>query len=167
MATDQLILGSSIFDKWFCMATITRFEDLEIWQLARKLSHDIYVKSQQGTFAKDFPLRDQINSSSGSVSDNIAEGFERGENKEFVQFLSFAKGSSGECRSQVYRALDRGHITTEAFDDLNERLLLVARKIGSFMKYLQGSEVRGIKFRRGKIGSAQPETSNPKPEIGT
>ncbi len=81
------------------MATIHRFEDLEIWQKGRTLCNAIYPLTLNGSFEKDFKLRDQINGSSGSVMDNIAEGFERDGKNEFRQFLSIAKGSCGEVRS--------------------------------------------------------------------
>ena len=93
------------------MATIKRFEDLEIWQKARVLCNTIYPLTITGSFERDFKLRDQINGSSGSVMDNIAEGFELDGKNEFRQFLSISKGSCGEVRSQLYRALDRNHIT--------------------------------------------------------
>src|SRR6188768_2055489 len=101
------------------MATITQFEDMEIWQQAREICKDVYMVSSKGAFAKDFELVRQINRSSGSCMDNIAEGFERDGNKEFGQFLSISKGSIGETRSQLYRALDRGHITQVEFDALS------------------------------------------------
>ncbi len=80
------------------MATISRFEDLEIWQLARQQANEIWLVYNEGPFAKDFELKNQINAASGSVMDNIAEGFERSGNKEFVHFLLIAKGSNGEVR---------------------------------------------------------------------
>ena len=100
------------------MAHYTTFEDLPIWQKARDICRDVYRSTQLGSFSKDFALKDQINRSSGSCMDNIAEGFERDGNREFKQFLSISKGSIGETRSQLYRALDRGHITQEDFDRL-------------------------------------------------
>ncbi len=95
------------------MATIKRFEDLEIWQMARQLCKEIFDLTFHEKFMKDFSLKDQIRRSSGSIMDNIAEGFERGGNKEFKQFLSIAKGSSGETKSQLYRAYDRNYFTGE------------------------------------------------------
>ena len=83
------------------MATITKFEDLEIWKLAREQANQIYKLTQDGGFSKDFELKNQINKSSGSVMDNIAEGFERFTNKEFAKFLIISKGSNGEVRSQL------------------------------------------------------------------
>lgn len=94
------------------MATIKRFEDLEIWQLAREISRDVYDITRKDSIKHDFSLIDQLRRSSGSIMDNIAEGFERDGNKEFVQFLSYAKGSAGETRSQLYRAVDQKYIET-------------------------------------------------------
>src|SRR6185436_5519614 len=102
------------------MATITRFEDLECWQIARKLSQLINKYTLYSSFATDFGLKNQINNSSGSVMDNIAEGFERGGRKEFVQFLGFAKGSAGEVRSQLYRAHNKKHINENEFKEAYE-----------------------------------------------
>lgn len=85
---------------------IDRFEDLEIWKEARELCKFVFELTSIEIFNKDFKFRDQIRSSSGSIMDNIAEGFERGGNKEFIQFLYISKGSCGETRSQAYRAFD-------------------------------------------------------------
>jgi four helix bundle protein len=130
------------------MATVTRFEDLEIWKLARELAKDIfYTYTMSAAFFKDYGLRDQMNRSSGSIMDNIAEGFERNGRKEFLNFLSIAKGSCGEIRSQLHRALDRNYILQEHFDDLCKKAELLGRKIGAFIKYLTISPHKGAKFR--------------------
>lgn len=95
------------------MATIKRFEDLQIWQDARALSIKIFEVTQLDLFARDFRFCSQIRSAAGSVMDNIAEGFERGSQFEFINFLSFSKGSAGEVRSQLYRAADYNYIELE------------------------------------------------------
>lgn len=128
------------------MATITRLEDLEIWQLARELHKFVFNVSSQEPFCRDFKLRDQIRGSSGSVMDNIAEGFERDGNKEFCQFLSVAKGSCGECRSQSYRARDDEYITDEEFHMLLRRTDEISRKIYKFSEHLKQSEFKGLKY---------------------
>ena len=130
------------------MSTITRFEDLEVWQLARLLANKMYQLSQTGDFNKDYKLRDQINGSSGSVMDNIAEGFERKGNREFIQFLSIARGSVGETRSQLYRMLDRKYISESEFDQLIDQTIEITKKLSGLIKYLNGSSMKGTKFIR-------------------
>src|SRR5665647_1160406 len=133
--------------KWHSMSTINKFEDLEVWKVARELCHDIFKLTLQDAFSKDFGLTDQIRGSSGSVMDNIAEGFERDGTKEFVQFLSISKGSCGECRSQLYHALDRKYITTEQFELLSQKTIDLGRKISNLMIYLRNSDIKGNKFK--------------------
>jgi four helix bundle protein len=103
------------------MATIRRFEDLEIWQLARMQTNDFHQLVKKTMLAKDFELRNQMDASCGSVMDCIAEGFERSGNAEFKNFLIIAKGSNGEFRSQLYRCFDRQHITQSTFDELYQK----------------------------------------------
>ncbi|WP_396192927.1 four helix bundle protein [Flavobacterium sp.] len=130
------------------MATITTFEELDIWQLGREICQDVWDKFENSALGKDFELKNQMNRSSGSIMDNIAEGFERNGRKEFIQFLSYSKGSCGELRSQLYRAFDRKHITEEEFEFLKEKTITESKKIGSFMSYLVKSENNGSKFNK-------------------
>jgi len=129
------------------MAKIEQFEDIEAWKLARESTKLIYAVSSSGDFARDFGLRDQIRRSSVSILSNIAEGFERDGDKEFIRFLSIAKGSCAEARAQQYVALDQGYITREVFDKTFGSLLETGKRIGGFMKYLQQSELKGPKYR--------------------
>ncbi len=129
------------------VATINRFEDLGIWQEARELCK--WVASNSGVLAEKhlFRLKDQIEGSSGSVMDNIAEGFERSGKKEFIQYLIIAKGSVGEFRSQIYRLLDNAVISeSEANAKISESFSL-NRKIGGFIKYLKNSDYNGWKLK--------------------
>ena len=121
------------------MATITKFEDLEIWQLARVQTNDFDKLVETISLSKDFELRNQVNASSGSVMDCIAEGFERSGNSEFKNFLIIAKGSNGEFRSQLYRCVDRKHIVQEKFDVLYAKNVTLGNKMMSFITYLQNS----------------------------
>jgi four helix bundle protein len=130
------------------MATIHRFEDIEAWKKGRELRRAVYRHSKRGEFARDFALKDQIRRAAISITSNIAEGFERGGNREFVQFLSTAKGSCGEVRDQLYVALDEAYITETEFKSLQESCFEVGRLIAGFMAYLSRSEIRGEKFRK-------------------
>ncbi|MDD5138629.1 MAG: four helix bundle protein [Verrucomicrobiales bacterium] len=129
------------------MAKIERFENLISWQKARELNRLVYGASRNSAFAKDFGLRDQIRSASISIMSNIAEGFERGGDKEFLQFLSIAKGSCGEVRAQLYAALDENYLTSEQFKVICDRCVEVSRLISGFMTYLRRSELKGSKFK--------------------
>ncbi len=126
---------------------IERFEELDIWQDARELCNVIKDLCNNDLFSKDFTLRNQLLSSSGSIMDNIAEGYERGGNKELIQFLFIAKGSCGEARSQVYRALDFGYITIEESERVIELLMTISKKLSGFISYLKKSELKGIKYK--------------------
>ena len=129
------------------MATIKTFEDLELWQVARKFSKMVYRLTQGELFSKDFSLKDQIRRSSGSMMDNPAEGFERGGRKEFVQFLVIAKGSAGEARAQLIRALDQKYISQEEFE---EGIILAkhfSSKTQRLIEYLNKSEVKGVRYK--------------------
>jgi four helix bundle protein len=128
------------------MATIKRFEDLEIWLEARRLSNEIILISKNTDLNRDFKLKEQIKGSSGSVMDNIAEGFERNGNAELRQFLSIAKGSAGESRSQLYRVFDNEYITQERLTVLVSEYEKLSIKIHNFITYLNKKDFKGTKF---------------------
>ena len=128
------------------MATINTFEELEIWILSREICQDVWDIFERTALGKDYELKNQMNRSSGSIMDNIAEGFERNGRREFINFLSYSKGSCGELRSQLYRAFDRKYITKEEFEFLKEKTITESKKIGSFMSYLLKSDNKGSKF---------------------
>ncbi len=132
------------------MATIKRFEDLEAWQKARELSNYIYEITNESIFSKDYDLRGQIRRSSGSVMDNIAEGFERGGKGEFIQFLGMAKGSAGEVKSQLYRALDREYITQPTFVHLYSLTDQIGKMIQGLIGYLNNTAIKGSKYKKEK-----------------
>lgn len=129
------------------MAKINKFEDLEIWQKARELCQYVELLIQTTQLKTNYSLNAQIDRSSGSVMDNIAEGFERNGNKEFIQFLSIAKGSAGEVKSQSYRAFDKKLISEEQHLKLNEMTEIEKNKIGAMMNYLSNCEIKGLKYK--------------------
>jgi four helix bundle protein len=129
------------------MPRIQRFEDLEAWKIARWISREVYSLSRSGRLASDFGLRDQMRRASVSIMSNIAEGFERDGDREFLNFLSIAKGSAGEVRSLLYVALDAGYISEEEFSTVCDRLAECARVIAGLSKYLRQSDLKGAKFR--------------------
>ena len=129
------------------MTTFKSFEEIEAWQKSRELTRAIYAVSNKDLFSKDFGLRDQIRRASVSIMSNIAEGFERGGRGEFLQFLSVAKGSAGEVRSQLYVGLDHDYISKETFDRLFALASETSRMIGGLMNYLRKTKVKGVKYK--------------------
>ena len=122
------------------------FEELDVWKLAREICNETWELMENTSLGNDYSLKNQINASSGSIMDNVAEGFERNGNREFIQFLSIAKASCGELRSQLYRCLDRKHISKEQFDGIFSKTIAEGKKIGAFMAYLKKSERKGAKY---------------------
>jgi len=116
---------------------ITKFEDLKIWQIALKITKEIYDITSKKEFSKDFSLRDQIRRAIISVSSNIVEGFEKNNNNEFIRFLKIAKGSIGEVRNQLYIALAVKYIEQDEFDKLNNELIELANQVGKLISYLE------------------------------
>jgi four helix bundle protein len=130
------------------MAIVLRFEELEIWQQARDICKKIRKITEASiSFSKDFSLKSQILRSSGSVMDNIAEGFERNGKKEFINFLYIAKGSLGEVRSQIHRSFDAEHIEKTEYDAFIEECYNLSGKIAHFISYLSRSEFKGTKMK--------------------
>jgi four helix bundle protein len=129
------------------MATIKKFEDIEAWQRARVLCQKINQVAIETPLSKDYKLKDQINGSSGSVMDNIAEGFGRGGNTEFIQFLEIANGSVNEVQSQLYRILDRNYIHQSLFDELYSITEEIKGKLLRLINYLKTSGIRGPKYK--------------------
>jgi len=115
---------------------IERFEDIEAWQIAREVCGAVYALAASSGLGKDFSLKDQMIRSSGSIMDNIAEGFDGGTNREFIRFLQYAKRSCSELQSQLYRCLDQRYCTTDQFDSLYAHANLTRNKIGAFINYL-------------------------------
>jgi four helix bundle protein len=129
------------------MGTFRKFEDITAWQKAGELTKLVYEITKDGSFLKDFGLKDQIRRAAVSMMSNIAEGFDRGGRKEFIQFLSIAKGSTGEVKNQLYIALDQNYITKDLFDKTFFLAEEVNRLIFSLIKYLGNTEIKGIKYK--------------------
>ena len=129
------------------MSKVTRFEDLITWQKARELTNTTLALTKSDQFSRDYAFKDQLCRAVISVPASIAEGFERDSNREFVNFLSIAKGSAGEVRSLLYLALDLDYISSEQMDDAMALSTETARLIGGSIRYIQGSNKRGWKFK--------------------
>jgi four helix bundle protein len=129
------------------MPTIKKVEDIEAWKKARELTRAVYNCSKVEPFSKDFALRDQMRRAAVSVMSNIAEGFERGGTKEFVQFLGIAKGSAGEVEAQLFVALDQRYISEGEFARLRDLAISTKRLIGGLMSYLRQSGMKGEKYK--------------------
>ena len=129
------------------MNRIEKFEDIIAWQKARELTREVYKCTRVGAFTRDHGLKDQIQRASISTMANVAEGYERGGDKEFIQFLSNSKGSCGEVKSHLYVALDQGYLAPANFDQLYGQASEVSRLLSGFMTYLRESDLRGRKYR--------------------
>jgi len=129
------------------MATIKRFQDLECWQLARVICQKVNTIITTTSLQKNYKLRDQIDGSSGSIMDNIAEGFGRLGNKEFCNFLTIASASCNETQSQLIRIFDKEIIDQKTFDDINHLVDSCRTKIFNLLDYLMKCEATGIKFK--------------------
>src|SRR5512132_230357 len=125
---------------------VKQFEDLEVWQEARRLTQTVYRLTKAEKFSKDFALRDQVQRAAVSVMSNIAEGFERGGNQEFIQFLYVAKASCGEVRSQLYVALDQSYVAPKDCDDASKSFRRLSIMISNLIDYLKRSGLKGSKY---------------------
>ena len=129
------------------MSAVRDFEELAIFQKARELSAMIYPVRKRGDFKYDTRFVQQIRAAAGSIMDNIAEGFERTGNKEFLNFLYIAKGSCGEVRSQLIRAKDVGYLTHEEYDEIYTDCRKLSASIMNFIKELKSSDITGAKYK--------------------
>ncbi len=142
------------------MPTVQQFEELHVWQESRELVKQIYGLTKHFPKHETYALSSQMQRAAVSVMSNIAEGFERGSNTEFVQFLYVARASCGELRSQLYIALDLGYGSQTEIQDLRERCETLSRRLKTFVEYLKHAEIKGIKFSDGRVdyNIQQPET---------
>jgi len=129
------------------VATIQKFEDLEIWKKARLLCERVYPLTFTKPIAEDFRYKDQLRGSVGSIMDNIAEGFERGSQFEFINSLTIAKGEVGEFKSQLYRGLSIQYFSQELFSELYALADELTKMITSFISYLNKTDIKGQKFK--------------------
>ena len=125
---------------------ISRIEDLMVWQNARVISKGVYTITRKPEFERDYRFVQQIRAAAGSIMDNIAEGFGRGGNKEFLQFLSIARGSCQEVLSQLYRAYDVQYISEEEFDKLKGEINTISAMIYHLVEKIRQSELKGTKY---------------------
>ena len=130
------------------MGTFQKFEDTEAWKKARQLTKEVYLATKSSGFSRDYRLRDQIRDAARSAMANIAEGLGRGGDLEFIQFLSIAKGSANEVRSDIFLALDVGYLEPAAFAELHALAVDTDNLIGGLIAYLRRSKLRGSKFVR-------------------
>lgn len=128
------------------MGTITRFEDLKVWQKARSLNQRLLPVIRRMHAAHEWGLKDQVARSAGSVMDNLAEGFDRGGNREFLTFVGYAKGSNAELRSQLYRMLDHGYLDQAEFDELFNLSGEIAKMSVALIKYLKSTDLKGYRL---------------------
>lgn len=124
---------------------VKAFEDLQIWKDAREFVKSIYALTSSSQFNKDYGLKEQIQRASVSIMNNLSEGFERDNNKEFIKFLGYSKGSAGEVRSMLYVAIDLKYITQEQFDLAYNSSLNIIKQLSNFIKYLKNYNKEKVK----------------------
>ncbi|RLB03623.1 MAG: four helix bundle protein [Deltaproteobacteria bacterium] len=136
---------------------VESFEDLHVYEQARKLTNRIYEITREAPFSKDYGLVDQIRRASVSIMSNIAEGFERGTNTEFIQFLFIAKGSCGEVRAQLTIAHDQRYISKDTYQALVDSCRRISGMLSNLITYLKGSPYRGTKHKKPPVKSMAGE----------
>lgn len=139
--------------------TFNQFEEIEGWQMARLVCQEIFKTTTETELGRDFSLKDQMLRSSGSIMDNIAEGFDAGSNREFVRFLQYSKRSCSELQSQLYRCLDRRYVAEARFDELYVQVGSNRSKIGGFIRYLtRNMDARTIADSFSSTGNSELRT---------
>ena len=133
---------------WSGAMSYKRFEDLPVWQAARVLTQIVYRLTRNDTFTQDPGLRQEMRENARSVMNNIAEGFERGSNPEFVQFLGYAKGSAGELRSGSYVAVDQQYVSATEHQSLRSECENVSGQLANFISFLKASPLRGARTKK-------------------
>ena len=122
------------------MAKIERFEDLDLWKEAIVIGVEIYTLTSVGKLEKDYSSKDQLRRAAISISNNIAEGFEYNNNKSFIKFLGYSKGSAGELRSNLFVLKEAQAISNDDYKSLETKLLSISKNMGGFIKYLKDFE---------------------------
>lgn len=145
------------------MATIKKFEEIEAWKRAREVTNEIYKLTFTSHFDKDYQLKNHLRKTATSIMSNIAEGFDRGGNKEFNQFLSVAKGSCRELQSQLYIAFDQKYLNKEEFEKVYSKIWEVKNTIRGLSKYLRNSTLQASKYIKEPESEYEPvnEKVNP------
>ena len=142
------------------MVTFKKFEEIESWQIARKLNKLIFTFTERLPMSRNFKLRDQILASSGSAMDNISEGFGRANKAEFITFLGVSNGSAAVVQSQLYRSFDFEYISQEEFDSAYELADIIIRKNGKLIEYLNRSDIRGVRYKKTETTNEQQTTND-------
>ena len=121
---------------------VNSFEDLQVWKDSRIMVKSIYQLTSDGKFSRDFGLREQFQRAAVSIMNNIVEGFERNNNKEYIKFLGYSKGSAGEVSSMLYVATDLGYISQDSFNTLYQMSINIITQLSNFIKYLKSSSIK-------------------------
>jgi four helix bundle protein len=130
------------------MASVKRFEEMDVWKKSRLMVKMICMMTNKSEFSRDWQLANHLRKTAISIISNISEGFERDGNKEFINFLSIAKGSCGELRCQLYIALDQNYIDEYLFSEISNLATDISKSLKGLINYLQASDLRGIKNKK-------------------